>query len=483
MSENDFKRDLLLLAEQLEIQADEVEFNPVICGRTVPLFKLWQVVQSKEFGGFDVVEGRNLWPKVATKLNFNAYSHPTAAANLQTCFGEILADMASIRLEFEAELALTESQEVALIEQQLGVGTVKENKAQDEKIIDASGEMEENIEEDQDDDLNSPQFTPRQAVTSSSSKRSFGAIQPHHSNGYNKRQRVETDRGKEREIPSTPEEKYKEFQTVQANHTPSPLKKVSAVEEDEMSSEIEELFMKPLKPIRLTQPNPRTLPSFRNIEPETQDFHFPPEEKESSQELEQGPEEEEEAEEEEQDDSPEPYPASSKGRGKESSCNNATRGTPFTNANDYSTQEKPNSSNTATRGSMQSINAQDSSTQSQTESERHAALQEYVDNCVSLGYPQETVIEALETTSMEKENAYDVMESLLNGDGIPDKIKGVWTQWDDEALDAKVDSEEFREIVKKHGYDRCRSRRKFLKDYMRPAPESEEEDDGEEEAF
>jgi len=111
-----FRHHLSILAESFELVVD---FEPTICGRIMPLFKLWQVVQSEEFGGFDEVDGRNLWPQVARKLNYNDWQHSSAAADLKDCYSEILADFEEVREEDREENGLTESQEEALIESQL----------------------------------------------------------------------------------------------------------------------------------------------------------------------------------------------------------------------------------------------------------------------------------------------------------------------------------------------------------------------------
>jgi hypothetical protein len=75
------------------------------------------------------------------------------------------------------------------------------------------------------------------------------------------------------------------------------------------------------------------------------------------------------------------------------------------------------------------------------------------------------VVLALDATTMEMgQHAMQVMEALENEQGIPDDIPGVWTEEDDRMVEGSVDSEGYRECVRKHGVKRCGVRRNFLKD-------------------
>ncbi|KAE8445129.1 hypothetical protein EG329_013731 [Mollisiaceae sp. DMI_Dod_QoI] len=425
--ESVFKEQLLFLADQFGL---DVDFKPKICGRTIPLFRLWQVVESDEFGGFDAVVGQRLWPKVARQLNFNEFKHPQAAAELQDCFAEILADFEMAKNETPEDASLTESQEMALINEQLRQTTARETQSlEDLEVLD---------EDEQDDDLNYPQSTPRQPLSSPSGKRSFDTSGQ--DSFYNKRQRIDKGKGKEIEIPSTPEDVINGGQTIRSSFQPSPLNYTSAQPEHQDDegdeSESDELYIRPPNFQRAVLSAVESRVTARALEPETQDFHFPPEQEEDIHAA--------------LDDlTPSPVRSSAK------------------------IPDRSRASDVATHGTVHSSNKnEDSSTQSQTESQRKEELQAFVDNWVSLGYPLDTVIEALEITTMETPNAGYVMEQLMEGAGVPEDIPGVWTWYEDEALDKRKDSLDFEKVVRKHGIKRCAVRKKFLKDQKSAAKQS-----------
>jgi hypothetical protein len=417
-----FKHHVSILAESFELVVD---FEPTICGRPLPLFKLWQVVQSEEFGGFDEVNGRNLWPQVARKLNFNDWRHASAAADLKDCYSEILADFEEVREEEREENGLTESQEEALIKSQLQLTAARET--QPTSADEGDEEDDEIVEEEEEleDDLDAPQSSPR-IIPSSSSKRSFGTDRTNQPISYNKRQRIDKGKGKELEIPSTPEDLINHNQKIRPSHQPSPLKYSSPHEPDLYGESSEdELFV---KQINFPKPKSKPPPQPQILEPETQDFHFPPEldneDKNSWVEI-----------------SPSPPPQSQ-----------------------HQQHSSNGTSNAATHGTAHSTNQWDSSTQSQTESQRAAEIEEFINHHVALGIPQDIVISALEATTMEPGISSPVMESLMNGDGIPENIAGVWTSWDDDALEAGVESEEYKALIRKHGIKRIGLRKRFLRD-------------------
>ena len=436
IDENLFKGDLLDLAESLEM---EVDFTPEICGRKISLFRLWQVIQSDEFGGFDRVNGKNLWPNVARKLNFNDFRQTTAAQELRGCYSEILADFEDARQEYDEEPGLTDSQERAMLDAQLLETAARQTQNLDEEDME---EDEKIVEEDEeDDDLDRPQISPHPSVPTSSSKRSFGVDRTNVNTSFNKRQRIDKGKGKgkELEIPSTPEDIINSNQMPRPALKPSPLKFSSPArqQEEEDSSELENLFVKPLKPRDNQEPKPQ------NLEPETQDFHYPQTQAEPDQ--------------EEHD-----Y---------------------FVDITSSPPQQKlPNrssGSNIANRGSNSSSNPTGSSTQSQTESEHAAELQKYIDDCVSLGFTQEAVVSALGITTMEMgAHCMQVMDSLEGEQGIPNDIPGVWTEEDDMKVEEEVQSEGFKEMVKKHGIKRCEVRKSYLRDQREVRMEREAESGG-----
>ena len=412
-----FKSDLTALAEALEL---EVNFKPTICGRAISLFKLWQVVQSDEFGGFDKVNGRKLWPLVARRLNFNDFQLFDAATDLHACYDEILAGFEQAREEYKEvnpDMALTESQEMALIESQLR--QTASHKTQN--LSDQDEEFVNEEYEDQDDDLDHPQFSPAPLPPSSSSKRGFGSDRTYDTS-FNKRQRIDKGKGKELEIPSTPEHVISS-QMRRSSHKPSPLRK-APLEPEAVASEEDELFV---RPFNFSHPKPKLLP--RNLEPETQDFHFPP---------------------------PDPEPGqddlSSSSSSELEPLEFALRGSIVSDAS-------------AAGNAIQS-SQQDSTTESYTSSQQERELDEYIERHIGLGCPTEIVIQAIEATTMEPANASIVMDSLKNSNGIPENMEGVWTAKDDEALGSDAPMNDYRRILDKHGEARCDQRKKFLKDSM-----------------
>ena len=427
--EQAFRQDLLSLAKELKL---EVNFTPQICGRKVALFKLWQVVRSDDFGGVDRVNGMKLWPKVARFLSFKDAQQSAAAEDLKNCYEEILADLEEYQ-QFQLEQSFTESQEKAMLEAQLLEEVARETQniydAEDEvgeqliKEEEFEDKVEEDLEEEDDDLDRPPQYSPRSAIPSSSNKRSFGADRTNVDSSYNKRQRIDKGKGKEREIPSTPEDVINNIQMPRPILKPSPLKYSSPAHQQEEgesddSSEIEDLWTKPLKP----QPKPQP----QILEPETQDFNYP--------QTQAQPEEEEHDPFFEMPSSPPP------------------RNLP----------DRSSGSSAANRGS--DSNPPDSSTQSQTESEKAAALERYIDECISYGYTGEAVALALDATTMETgQHAMQVMEALENGQEIPDDIPGVWTEEDDRLVEGNVDSEGYKDCVRKHGARRCGVRKEFLR--------------------
>jgi hypothetical protein len=138
--------------------------------------------------------------------------------------------------------------------------------------------------------------------------------------------------------------------------------------------------------------------------------------------------------------------------------------------------DRSSGSNAANRGS--DSNQPESSTQSQTESEKQAALERYIDDCISFGYAQDAVIMALEATTMEiGQHAMQVMEALENEQDIPEDIPGVWTARDDALVEGSMDSEGYQDMIRKHGLKRCAERKQYLRD-KRAVEEEAERDDG-----
>ncbi|RFU29930.1 hypothetical protein B7463_g6406, partial [Scytalidium lignicola] len=317
--EDVFKIELSEFAQEMDF---EVNFNPNICGRGIPLFRIWQVVRSREFGGFNNVEKKNLWASVCKKLKFHQWRDRDAPTLLKDCCFQNLVDFEDAKMQY-LELSHAEMQ-------------------------------------DEDADL--------EISASSTKKRRLDT-----NNEPNKRQRINKGKGKEREIPSTPE---------QGDTNPDNV--IQLEEDDEGDSFVDSK--------RRQMVNNRPISKLaRPRDPETQDFSFP---------------------------------------GSD----------PFIIEDSFM------------------VPSEDDSQQQAEE------LEDYIHRFIALGYKQEVVIMALEATTMETGDAGIVMEALINGEGIPQNMQGVWTEEDDEALDAPEDSDDFQRILEKHGMDIVATRQRYMKE-------------------
>lgn len=410
-----FIEDFTAMMEENELK---VNLEPVICGRKISLFKLWQVVNLEEFGGSHEVEGRKRWAKIAEKLNFNVFRHVDAPVALRAVYEEVLRDYEAMRDEFMQNEEYEE-----LLELQPRATADRESISDDPSDKEADELGEEEVEEDYDDDLEAPASMPRQP--NMLSKRSFdtdGWIEQDGSpelGSFSKRRLIGKGRGKEREIPSTPEDVVNVNPTSRSAYQSSPLKHRQNADEDGNRSPTE-LFSG-----RMKNKNPPTHRRVRrNVEPETQDFnfHFP-----STEDNEKASQ-----------DSLPAFQSRSKTRASQSSP-----------------QEEP-------------------PTQSQTASRMDDLLSAFIDQWLSRGYGQDVIIQALESTSMTTGNAAIVMEELSQGHGIPENVQGVWTALDDAALE-NMESEAFERVAMKHGPKFITLRQKFLAHQKEARGELEEE--------
>ncbi|KAH8816099.1 TRF2-interacting telomeric protein/Rap1 C terminal domain-containing protein [Xylogone sp. PMI_703] len=189
----------------------EVDFGPNICGRDISPFRIWQVVRS-EFGGFKNVEAKNLWSSVSKNLDFQRRN--SEAPNL-------------LRDYYLQNLAYFEDAKLQHLELQTEV----------------QGENAEEDNNDDDEDSNVALLVPRM------NKRSLGT-----DDRANKRQRISNGKGKEPEIPSTPDQ-FENFYTL-----------VQDEEEDESN-----LFNDSKRQPMIHKPTPK---ESRMKDPETQEFSF-----------------------------------------------------------------------------------------------------------------------------------------------------------------------------------------------------------------
>ncbi|KAH8601402.1 hypothetical protein B0O99DRAFT_667802 [Bisporella sp. PMI_857] len=190
--EKQFNTFVTELSEEIEVRVD---FNPIICGRKVPLYRIWEVVTG--FGGVEKVNVQRLWPKVARRLNLEDFRHSDAPKQLNRCYEIILSHVEALRKEYY-ELSLHEQAE---IDAQL-CGSPETG----------AEEAEEMDEDDEYGDLDIPRSLPQsRALASTPSGKGSVPIQkgrPQSPDGSigNKRQRIEKRKSKTVEVPSTPEE-------------------------------------------------------------------------------------------------------------------------------------------------------------------------------------------------------------------------------------------------------------------------------------
>ena len=401
-----FKSDLEALAENLGV---EIDYSPVICGRRLSLFQLWQVVMSDEFGGFDHVTGRKRWPEVARRLNYNDFRHASAAADIELCYSELLADFEVARQQYQElnpDMTLTESQEEALIEDQL-----RETSGRDAgRFSDEEGKAEAEVDDAINDDLD--RSPSAYVLPTLSNKRSH---ETENSTSFHKRQRVDKGKGREVEIPSTPEHEIGTRTWRPANSTPLVPRPPEAERSQPSSTSTRaRVSSRPGSSVRAEG------------EPDTQDFHYTPD-----------PENEEDV------------------AGAENS--------PL--KNQLPLRHQPESSlMKASSSSVAQVPEHDSSMQSESNSRRQEDLLEHIERHIALGYTDDVVMEAMETTSLRIQNSALVMESMTSGKGIPNDIRGVWTKSDDAILmrGQQRDRKSFEAILSKHGKQQIEARRAYL---------------------
>lgn len=102
-----------------------------------------------------------------------------------------------------------------------------------------------------------------------------------------------------------------------------------------------------------------------------------------------------------------------------------------------------------------------------------------IDRFVSLGYGRDIVLRSLKATSWIVGNAGQVMEMLKQGEPLPERTTGVWTQRDDNALalvhskrppsDAREErkrAKEMKRLHAKHGAEQIALRKRYLLDEL-----------------
>lgn len=269
MGEEEFKKELAGIAKGLNIT---LELCPVISGRAVPLYRLWKIVRSDEFGGFDEVTRNRLWGRVARKLNFNDFQHSNAAKDLESCYRNILLVFDAGQEAYDA-MELSESQEQQMIESQLRKTAARETQNPAEDFVEDG--MERGSRESVDD--------LHMRLPRNSGKRSFSSIHTNQASSSqawpsSKRQRIGIGKGKELEIPSTPERVVESDQLPHSSQIASQPKDAFLMdsEEEEEEEEDEEGSEAELPVRQFKQVNRLPTPSApvvrRTVEPETQDL-------------------------------------------------------------------------------------------------------------------------------------------------------------------------------------------------------------------
>ncbi|TGO40108.1 hypothetical protein BHYA_0042g00410 [Botrytis hyacinthi] len=403
----------LTLKQFCEEDEEEPIFNPRIRGKQISLFRLWQIVIV--FGGFEKINAESRWQEVADKLSFPIANRSKAAQDLKSCYDEILSEFERVVTQEENDpqsiLMFAASQDETLIASQLADTTISSV----QRPSDHEGDVE-----DDDEVIELPPLKNSKQFSSISTKKraidSDGLSNLSESSAINskrkaKRVRADKGKGKEVEIPSTPEHI---FNATQPPRHISPLKYQINENDNGGSSEDDSDREARERILRIQQKKPRGLirkASAKNltVEPETQDFYYP----------------------------------------------------------DIDTQAPPASPTPVRRkrtpGPIIDL-SRDSSAESEAEAETDS--QDIVDielaKYIALGYSEDIIYEALKASTYDFDIASPVMNQLQMEHGIPDDLAGVWTQRDDDALERRK-GKEYERVREKHGDERIYARIKFLR--------------------
>ncbi|KAF5871550.1 putative transcription factor rap1 protein [Botrytis fragariae] len=401
----------LTLKQFCEEDQEEPIFNPRIRGKQISLFRLWQIVIV--FGGFETINAESQWQEVADKLSFPIANRSEAAQDLKSCYDEILSEFERVVTEEENDpqsiLMFAASQDETLIASQLADTTIR-------SVQRFSGH-ERDVEDDDEVIELPPLKNSKQFSTMSTKKRAIGSdglsnlSESSEINPKRKAKRIRADKGKgkEVEIPSTPEHI---FNATQPPRHISPLKYQINENDNGGSSEDDSDREARERILRIQQKKPRELirkASAKNltVEPETQDFYYP----------------------------------------------------------DIDNQAPPVSP-TPVRRKRTPGPIIDLSRDSSAESEAEADSQDIVDielaKYIALGYSEDIIYDALMASTYDFDIASPVMNQLQMGHGIPDDLAGVWTQRDDDALERRK-GKEYERVREKHGDERIHARIKFLR--------------------
>ncbi|MCJ1478407.1 hypothetical protein MMC13_007087 [Lambiella insularis] len=115
-------------------------------------------------------------------------------------------------------------------------------------------------------------------------------------------------------------------------------------------------------------------------------------------------------------------------------------------------------------GVTYAINEEEFEEPPMTEKEIIAQVEEWMDDRVARGIEVDDIGLALKCANNHPVLADMVLESLQRGEGIPTDVQGIWTEEDDECLEA-VDTRLINSMIEKHGQKELDKRYDFLRYY------------------
>lgn len=471
-------KDQFLTDYQIYANAIGIAFAPflTIKGRTFELWDLWQAIASQKM----VPEERD-WQQIAEKLGFDWVQHETIHDELRECYETHLA-------EFENDRCLSDLE--------------YESESESEGEGEGEDEDEEAGQETEAPLPSSPPMLPSLKRSYDTAYLSAGLTYPQSSP---KRRRIDRNG----EVPSTPDHvngtsHLRRQGSIDA--TPNKSADQSVVddaEDDEFQDAVQEL---------------PALPRGRKkaVEPETQDFRFDPETQDIIFETEEDAVVESQSNitpsqqlHQESDaisvgirtDSPTPKASASasvQNTNPITPTPRRSRRIPFRQESDDKTPEpivtsgkkdalaspvitSPAVTAKTKRRSLPKSWVQDpvpinstpaSASRQQVQvpltgsaqpTRRSIPAQEtpedVIDRFCSLGYPRNIVLQALRATTWRLGDAGQVMEMLKQGQELPQRTHGVWTQRDDDALKLAISDELPRD--EKEGRKRARARKRL----------------------
>ncbi|KFY39825.1 hypothetical protein V494_03816 [Pseudogymnoascus sp. VKM F-4513 (FW-928)] len=108
-------------------------------------------------------------------------------------------------------------------------------------------------------------------------------------------------------------------------------------------------------------------------------------------------------------------------------------------------------------------NNDEEATQSQTDSQCHEKIDEFLASFGAKGFGHEIIVKALSATTMDTEIAEWLLSDPANRLEIPMDVAGVWTEEDDNAVKSHRQSGGYKRTLKKHGEARCFQRKEYLR--------------------